>query len=52
MAEIKKKKLNGRKFRAQLGSRESGLDSKQPEKPCLEILRILVSRRQKCGASR
>ena len=41
-----------RKFRAQLGSRESGVNSKQPKVPRLEILWILVSRRQKCGASR
>ena len=41
-----REKRNGRKFSAQLRSRESGLDSKQPKKPCLEILQTLVSRRQ------
>ena len=47
-----REKQNGSKLRAQLGSRERGLDSKPPKKPCLEILQILVSRRQKCGAWR
>ena len=47
-----REKRNGRKFRAQLSSRESGLDSKQPKKPRLKILQILVSGWQKCGASR
>ena len=43
---------DGRKFRAQLGSRGSGLDSKQPKMPRLGTLQILVSRWQKCRASR
>ena len=47
-----REKRNGRKFRAQLGSRESGLDSKQPKKPRLEIFWTLVRRRQKYGACR
>ena len=36
-----REKQNGRKFRAQLGSRESGLDSKQHKKPHSEILGYL-----------
>ena len=51
-ADGREKKRYGRKFRAQLGIRESGLDSKHPKKPLLEILQILVSRQQKCGSSR
>ena len=47
-----REKQNGSRFGAELVSRESGLDSKQPKKPRLEILQILVSRQQKYVASR